>query len=150
MSPGLVVMGRDSRSEGCGFESRHRIQYGHFFTYNCCKNCNICLKRQKIIEKEAGIGPFKKIAVTWLTFCDSDALLWPVPNAIDYNLTKPYNVHVSFNKIHCRFMGRTLLLYTTQITSWFKCRHFWILNNNVFISSPPYEGVSRRFESQSI
>ena len=29
-SPGLVVMGRDSRSEGCGFESRHYILDGHF------------------------------------------------------------------------------------------------------------------------
>ena len=29
-SPGLVVMGRDSHSEGCGFESQHRILDGHF------------------------------------------------------------------------------------------------------------------------
>ena len=28
-SPGLVVMGGDSRSEGCGFESRRRILDGH-------------------------------------------------------------------------------------------------------------------------
>ena len=28
---GLVVMGRDSRSKVCGFESRHRILNGHFF-----------------------------------------------------------------------------------------------------------------------
>ena len=32
-SPGLVVMGGDSRSKGRGFESRHRILDGHFFTY---------------------------------------------------------------------------------------------------------------------
>ena len=32
-SPGLVVMGRDCRSEGGGFESRHRILDGHFLTY---------------------------------------------------------------------------------------------------------------------
>ena len=58
-SPGLVVMGRDSRSEGHGFESRHRILDGHFFTYICCKNCNdVCLERPKINEKEAGVGPF--------------------------------------------------------------------------------------------
>ena len=31
-SPGLVVMGRDSYSEGGGFESRHHILDGHFFT----------------------------------------------------------------------------------------------------------------------
>ena len=29
-SPGLVVMGGDSCSEGCGFESQHRILNGHF------------------------------------------------------------------------------------------------------------------------
>ena len=29
-SPGLVVKGGDSKSEGCGFESRHRILDGHF------------------------------------------------------------------------------------------------------------------------
>ena len=45
-SPGLVVMGKDSHSKGCGFESRHRILDGHFFTYICCKNCNdVCLKK---------------------------------------------------------------------------------------------------------
>ena len=29
-SPGLVVMGGDSCSEGCGFESQHCILDGHF------------------------------------------------------------------------------------------------------------------------
>ena len=29
-SPGLVVMGRDSRSKGRGFDSRRRILDGHF------------------------------------------------------------------------------------------------------------------------
>ena len=59
-SPGLVVMGRDSRSEGCGFESQHRIREGHFFTYICCKNCNVCLKRPKINAKRGR---------DWPTFC---------------------------------------------------------------------------------
>ena len=53
-----MVMGRDSRSEGRGFESRHCILDGHFFTYIWCINCNVCLKGLKINEKEAGIGPF--------------------------------------------------------------------------------------------
>ena len=45
-SPGLVVMGRDSHSEGFGFESRHHILVGHLFTYICCKNCNdVCVTR---------------------------------------------------------------------------------------------------------
>ena len=55
-----MVMGRDSRFKGRGFESRHSILDGHFFTCICCKNCNVCLKRPKINEKEAGVGPFKK------------------------------------------------------------------------------------------
>ena len=44
---GLVVMGGDSCPEGRGFESLHHILNEHFFTYICCKNCNVCLKRQK-------------------------------------------------------------------------------------------------------
>ena len=55
-----MVMGRDSRSKGHGFKSRHCILNGHFFTYICSKNCNVCLKRPKNNEKEAVVGPFKK------------------------------------------------------------------------------------------
>ena len=51
-------MGGDSRSEGHGFESRHRIMDGHFSHIFVVKICNICLKRPKINEKEAGVGPF--------------------------------------------------------------------------------------------
>ena len=51
-SPGLVVMGGDSRSEGCGFESLHCILDGHFFTYIFCNTCNdVRLKRPKINDK---------------------------------------------------------------------------------------------------
>ena len=57
---GLVVMERDSRSKGRGFESQYCILDGHFFTNYCCKNCNVCLKRPKINKKEAGVGPFKE------------------------------------------------------------------------------------------
>ena len=46
-SPGLVVMGGDSCSKGRQFESRHRILDGHFFTFVCWKNWNVCLKRRK-------------------------------------------------------------------------------------------------------
>ena len=31
-----------------------------FYTLICCKNCFVCLKRPKINEKEAGVGPFFK------------------------------------------------------------------------------------------
>ena len=53
-----MVMGRDSRSKGRGFESWHCILDGHFFTY--CKNCNVRLKRPKINEKEAGLAHYLK------------------------------------------------------------------------------------------
>ena len=57
-----MIMGRDSHSEGCGFEPWHRILDGHFLPYICCKNCNdVCLKRTKINKKEAGVGPLKKL-----------------------------------------------------------------------------------------
>ena len=46
-SPGFVAMGDDLWSRGCGFESRCHILDGHFFTFICCKNCHVCLKRRK-------------------------------------------------------------------------------------------------------
>ena len=46
-SPGLMVMGGDSHSKGRGFESRHRILDGHFFTYIC----HVCLKKTKNKQK---------------------------------------------------------------------------------------------------
>ena len=49
-----MVMGDDSCSKGS------HILDGHIFTLNCCKNCIVCLKRQKINGQEAGVGPFKK------------------------------------------------------------------------------------------
>ena len=56
-----MVMGDDSCSKGSGFESRRRILDGHFFTFVCCEDCNVCLKRPKINEKEAGVGPIFKV-----------------------------------------------------------------------------------------
>ena len=37
----------DSYSKGCEFESQHHLLDGHFFTFICCKNCNVGLKRRK-------------------------------------------------------------------------------------------------------
>ena len=60
-----MVTGRDSHSKGLGFESQHHILDGHFFTYNCGNNCNdVCLKRPKINEKEAGYSPLLKKLVS--------------------------------------------------------------------------------------
>ena len=64
----LVVMGGDSCSKGCEFESRHRILDGHFFTNICRNNCNdVRLKRPKINERGRGWPNFlKKIENTHL------------------------------------------------------------------------------------
>ena len=48
-----MVMGGDSCSEGCGFESQHRILDGHFSHLFVVKICNVCLKRPKMNEEEA-------------------------------------------------------------------------------------------------
>ena len=60
-APGLMVMGGDSCSEGCGFESQHHVLDGHFFTNICCKNCNDdCLKRPKINDERGRGWPILK------------------------------------------------------------------------------------------
>ena len=65
-----MVMGRDSHSEGRGFESRHRILDGHFSHIFVVKICNVCLKRPKINEKRGRGWPiFKKIKISALNFC---------------------------------------------------------------------------------
>ena len=54
-----MVMGRDSRSEGSGFESRHRILDGHFSSIFVVKFVMFFLKnRPKINKKEAGLAHF--------------------------------------------------------------------------------------------
>ena len=58
MIPGVMVMGGDSCLRGFGFKSQLRILNGHFIALICCKNYIVCLKRLKINEKEAGVGPF--------------------------------------------------------------------------------------------
>ena len=56
---GLVVMRVNSCYKGREFESPHRIPTGWtFFQISfCCKVCNVCLKKTKINEKEAVVGP---------------------------------------------------------------------------------------------
>ena len=61
ITTGLVVMGRDSCSEGRGFKSQLSIGTGWtFFTLNLCNICNVGLKKTKNKWKEAVNGPFKK------------------------------------------------------------------------------------------
>ena len=56
-SPGVVVMGGDSWSEGCGFKSKHCILDGHSFSLICCKNCNVCLKETENKRKRGWEWP---------------------------------------------------------------------------------------------
>ena len=53
-----MVMGGDSHSEGCVFESQCCILDGHYFTLICCKIV-LMFKKTKNKQKEAGDGPFK-------------------------------------------------------------------------------------------
>ena len=53
-----MVLGGDSCSKGRGFESWHHILDGIFSHIFVVKICNVCLKRPKLNEKEAGVGPF--------------------------------------------------------------------------------------------
>ena len=53
-----MVIGDDSCTEGHGFESWRHILDGHLNIFSHCKNCIVCLKRPKINEKDAGVGPF--------------------------------------------------------------------------------------------
>ena len=68
-SPGLVVMGGDSYSEGRGFESRHHILDRHFFTFICSKNCNSLFEKTKINKKGPGMAHFFKKQV--MVFCQT-------------------------------------------------------------------------------
>ena len=54
-----MVMGDDSCSRGCGFESRRCILDG-YFSHRFVVKIVLCLKRSKINKKDAGDGHFLK------------------------------------------------------------------------------------------
>ena len=54
---GIVVMGGDSHSEGCGFESRRCKLDGHYIFFTLIW-CNVCLKTPEINKKKAGLAQF--------------------------------------------------------------------------------------------
>ena len=59
-SPGSVVRGGETCSEGFGFQSQHRILDGYFFTLiSCNNNIDVCLKKTENKSKETVDGPFK-------------------------------------------------------------------------------------------
>ena len=64
-SPGLVVMGGDSCSKGCEFESWYRILDEHFaqlfvvkIVMYVCKDWPICLKREMVVSSVTRLGDF--------------------------------------------------------------------------------------------
>ena len=54
-----MVMGGGSCSKGHEFEYQHRILDVHFFTFICCKNCNV-FEKTKINKKRPGLAHFLK------------------------------------------------------------------------------------------
>ena len=61
----LVVIGDNSSSRGCGFESWRHLLDGYFSHWFVVKN--VKMKRPKINEIEAGNGTFKKREIWFLT-----------------------------------------------------------------------------------
>ena len=58
--PGLVVMGRDSRSEGCGFTSRHQILDG-YFSHTFVVKCYCLLgKTENKLKRGRGLAHLEK------------------------------------------------------------------------------------------
>ena len=47
-SPGLVVMGGDSCTEGRGFDSHLHVLDGYISHILVAKKCNVCLKRGRV------------------------------------------------------------------------------------------------------
>ena len=74
-------MWRESCSKGHGLESRHHILDGHFSHIFVVKICNVCLKRPKINEKEAGVGPFFKNICLWLKHAASLFWFYAMPSS---------------------------------------------------------------------
>ena len=88
-NPGLVNMVGGLCPEGCRFKSQHSIHDGHFHIYISCKNCNVCLKRQKQTKKVAGDGPIKLLDF-FISICI-------VTNAFGQNQIKAMVLKVSKN-----------------------------------------------------
>ena len=60
-----ALVGDDSGSRVRGFESQHRILDGHFFTFVCCKNSIVCLKKAANKRKRGRGWPIYKTQFFW-------------------------------------------------------------------------------------
>ena len=73
-----MVTGGDSCSKDCGFESLHHILDGQFFTFICCKNCNVCLIRKNPKKRQVVAHFLKKyFKNVYLLLC-AFILIWLV------------------------------------------------------------------------
>ena len=69
-SPGLVVMGGDSCSEGCGRKSQHRTLDGHFSHLFVVKIVMFVWKEENKLKRGAGDGPLTQLYLqVTLAFC---------------------------------------------------------------------------------
>ena len=117
-SPGLVVMGGDSWSEGCGFESWHRKLDGYFFTHICCLNCNFSSKRPKINDKRGRGWPiFKKFDFTQVKhFHESLRLLWDIADS-----ALKQNIKDALKRRFLKKERKTKKCHLKKMASWSCC-----------------------------
>ena len=97
-SPRLVVMGRDSRSEGRGFKSQYRILDGHFSHIFVVKIVMLC------VWKEAGIGPFLKKNLCWHQFVRENAIIKThlgTENRTYWQLSKCLYAFIKVQRFYC-------------------------------------------------
>ena len=120
-------MGGDSCSKGRGFESHYCIMDGHFFTFICCKNCSICLKKKKTIEKDAEDGPFlKNPSLRLNSFCS----LFQMQRAIGCHCSGLLRCRLGFEP-HLSFWS----CYTVKMTSFKHYRLFLAISRADIVES---------------
>ena len=86
-------MGGNSYSKGHGFKSLHRILDEYFFTFICCKNCNVCLKKRPgrpiFLKKMPWTFHLRNIFIQSVKRPD---LAWPLlPNLAKANILSSLN-----------------------------------------------------------
>ena len=73
-----------------------------FFTFICCKNCIVCLKRPKINKKEARVGPIlKKINVLEKFAFDGVSNRGPLVSEATAMPTEPQPLPLVSHQIFC-------------------------------------------------
>ena len=99
--------GENSCSRGPGFESQRCILDGYFFTFICCKNCIVCLKRPKINEKEAGVGPFLRNNFLFFLLPDFACIMFRMKSSFinSHHLHFTFKHSISCAQIHSQLIN---------------------------------------------